>query len=350
MKSECRTCCLFPWSSSPVSICSEDAFEELSKYVMKALEGQSLDKSNLGISKKFVSALLDENGYDMHHVNYCSEREGPLQEMDKITDSQVQKSDDRQESIFEYDTLNDSFTYISDDGLSIVLKGVPKRPYYKEISRRIIVLQRHWNKVHVNPGNLPRPLLAAEQLGFTENAMNSNIQFIPRNTVSMATCSAWLQSMGETGIRELLGLRRTVGTELQYFPPDYRALIQAANAPCRPNAKPPLLTIAGRARAKHAHRGQKDRFFGVCTGSTKDKNDAAERIVMDLLRDAVWINIHMFGGMSAPVMEIRNKLGYGARWEADWSKNGCPERPINVTFRGFLEPQMENGFEKRWRH
>ena len=117
--------------------------------------------------------------------------------------------------------------------------------------------------------------------------------------------------------------------------------------PCKPNAKPPHLTVAARARSKHAHRGEKDQFFGVCTGSVKDKNDAAEKIVMDMLKDAVWINIHVFGGIKTPVMEVRNRVGYGARWAADWS---CPERPVNVAFRGFLEPHMEEGFEQRWRH
>mmetsp|Transcript_50451 Transcript_50451/g.129996 ORF Transcript_50451/g.129996 Transcript_50451/m.129996 type:complete len:99 (+) Transcript_50451:481-777(+) len=41
-----------------------------------------------------------------------------------------------------------------------------------------------------------------------------------------------------------------------------------------------------------------------------------------------------------PVLEVRMKEGYGARWYID----------TPITFRGFLEPQMEGGHEKRWRH
>lgn len=39
------------------------------------------------------------------------------------------------------------------------------------------------------------------------------------------------------------------------------------------------------------------------------------------------------------VFEVRNIEGYGLRW----SQNGH-------TFRGFLEPQMENGHEVGWVH
>ena len=40
--------------------------------------------------------------------------------------------------------------------------------------------------------------------------------------------------------------------------------------------------------------------------------------------------------------EIRNALGYGARWE--FKPND------KIFFRGFLEPPMENGHELKWRH
>ena len=39
------------------------------------------------------------------------------------------------------------------------------------------------------------------------------------------------------------------------------------------------------------------------------------------------------------VFEVRTAEGYGARWLADGSE-----------FRGFLEPQMEEGHSKGWRH
>lgn len=39
------------------------------------------------------------------------------------------------------------------------------------------------------------------------------------------------------------------------------------------------------------------------------------------------------------VFEVRTAEGYGARWLADGSD-----------FRGFLEPQMQDGHAKGWRH
>jgi hypothetical protein len=38
------------------------------------------------------------------------------------------------------------------------------------------------------------------------------------------------------------------------------------------------------------------------------------------------------------IIELRIKEGYGIRWETTGA------------FRGFLEPQMENGHEKGWKH
>ena len=56
----------------------------------------------------------------------------------------------------------------------------------------------------------------------------------------------------------------------------------------------------------------------------------------------------MFGKMGGGgVLEVRAVSGYGARWSGDWEEEGGGK---DVLFRGFLEPQMENGFEKRWRH
>jgi hypothetical protein len=41
------------------------------------------------------------------------------------------------------------------------------------------------------------------------------------------------------------------------------------------------------------------------------------------------------------VHEVRESHGYGARWHVT---------PNECIFRGFLEPQMRGGHEKKWRH
>jgi hypothetical protein len=79
-----------------------------------------------------------------------------------------------------------------------------------------------------------------------------------------------------------------------------------------------------------------------------------------LLQTAVWINLHTFGGLQEnnPVLEIRVASGYGARWTGDWStttttttmSSQTTTTPLNIQFRGFLEPPMENGHETKWRH
>jgi hypothetical protein len=292
----------------------------------------------------------------------------------------------------------------SEDGReNLIFHGIPHRPYYQELSRRILLLHHHRDNQRVDidlrhdnsPDDhqplpthaqesildpFPRPLLSAQTLNLSEIDASSNIYPLPlhaststssiSSSISVSNCIQWLNNLQAKGIRELLCLRTTIGTTITCFPPDMKQLMDAANQPIEKiphhetkpskiNAKQPILTVAGRARAKHAHRGETDQFFGVSKGNNMVKNSAAEMIIMDLLKDAVWINIHVFGTVEVPIMEVRNRLGYGARWSADWNDDDDDDddgheqwckKPNNILFRGFLEPQMDDGFEKRWRH
>lgn len=60
-------------------------------------------------------------------------------------------------------------------------------------------------------------------------------------------------------------------------------------------------------------------------------------ILEKILKNAVWLNIH-----SLPhdeyCIECRVKEGYGIRWAMDG------------TFRGLVEPMMEKGHDKKWKH
>lgn len=231
-----------------------------------------------------------------------------------------------------------------------------------------------------------RPLIDASKLGFTEN---QPLPIIAPFTASTTATNVihYMNKLRENGIFEYLGLRSTIGTvttasnssdngdesggssvkinhhEYLNHIPSMEQLLQAANQPCKPESNPPRLTLAGRARSKHAHRSisvaDEDLYFGICKGPTKEKNDAADLIVRAMIRDAIWMNIHVFGGVDVPVLEIRVKEGYGARWSV---KNSCSQISDNdggstgheiqrdVIFRGFLEPHMSDGFEKKWRH
>lgn len=96
------------------------------------------------------------------------------------------------------------------------------------------------------------------------------------------------------------------------------------------------LSVGARALMKHSHRSS-DGFWGNATGSEQQKNENAKRIAQTILRECVWVNIHKML-QSEIIIECRVIQGYGIRWSADG------------TFRGFLEPQMEGGHDKKWRH
>ena len=51
----------------------------------------------------------------------------------------------------------------------------------------------------------------------------------------------------------------------------------------------------------------------------------------------MWVNVHIITH-SDIIVECRVEQGYGMRWTGDG------------VFRGFLEPQMEDGHAQRWRH
>jgi len=65
---------------------------------------------------------------------------------------------------------------------------------------------------------------------------------------------------------------------------------------------------------------------------------------MKVFRNAVWLNVHLLPH-DVIVYEIRESQGYGARWIIN-----NPSFENGLEFRGFLEPQMENGHENGWKH
>ncbi|KAL7480900.1 hypothetical protein ACHAW6_006559 [Cyclotella cf. meneghiniana] len=243
------------------------------------------------------------------------------------------------------------------------LMGLPNRPYYREIAQRLLTIHNHLidnsDSIQNKPEENDDMFLPAIHFGMTE--IDSMASLIPNPYGALSSiddCKRWLRQAGEKGILALLGMRATIGTASQsfsnecsseenLFPPSFRDLLEASCKIYKPNSNSSL-SVAGRALAKHANRG-KSGFFGIVQGSESKKNKSAEQVVMKLLREASWINIHHFGGTetSRPVIEVRTMEGYGARWSAAWTDAFTPEQ---IIFRGFLEPQMVDGHEKRWRH
>lgn len=244
------------------------------------------------------------------------------------------------------------------------LKGMPQRPFSREIMRRLQIIQRHNEYNTALTGDESEKnnamFLPASYFGMTElKSMDSLIPDPPENLSSIEDCKKWLQQAGEEGVFAILGMRRTIGTtstlslgidcthEMYLLPPPPKDLVEASCKLHKPGSKSSL-TVGARALDKHADRGQ-SQFYGSIQGNESTKNDHAKQIVIKLIEDAEWINIHMFGGVEAsrPVIEVRTVDGYGARWSAVWND---AFRVDEILFRGFLEPQMEDGHEKRWMH
>ena len=99
---------------------------------------------------------------------------------------------------------------------------------------------------------------------------------------------------------------------------------------------PPRLTVGARALCKHAHRSSEG-FWGVIKGTEAEKNEMAQKVAQSILRECIWVNAHILPH-SEHIIECRNEKGYGIRWT------------IKSEFRGFLEPQMDGGHDKGWKH
>ncbi|EGC34380.1 hypothetical protein DICPUDRAFT_153434 [Dictyostelium purpureum] len=97
------------------------------------------------------------------------------------------------------------------------------------------------------------------------------------------------------------------------------------------------LTVSSKALSKHSIRS-KDSFWGSDKGPELVKNKRSESVLIKILAEPAWINIHLLPH-NIQIIEIRNIQGYGLRWSAD-----------GTFFRGFLEPQMEGGHEVGWKH
>lgn len=100
----------------------------------------------------------------------------------------------------------------------------------------------------------------------------------------------FLSSIGPTGVRHLLGLRRTAGSLDGPLPPPRKCLLESVNrlhvscqpkggekAKINPRAGPVRLTVGGRALCKHAPRARES-WWGYCGGTEAEKSAQASRL------------------------------------------------------------------------
>lgn len=311
---------------------------------MKRALQKSWMRPLIGLPRDFRQMLLQDPA--------AANGANPYREDDVLV-IQTQSCSDAEQQVGGYMTMPNENICLNDENALLPLKGIPVRPFYREISKRLYVLQQQQQCTSTSNSNM-NILFDAETLKMTEVQHLPTIPALPLQA-NMLHCALWLRSAQSSGILRLLGMRSTIGstsTTTHTLPPDINALIAACRAPHKPNAKHPRLSVCARARSKHAHRGAVDQFFGEVRGGALLQNEVSEKIVCRLLRDAVWVNIHEFGGSAEPVLEVRVEEGYGARWSLgdDFVNDAANKVNEAVVFRGFLEPQMEDGHTRKWRH
>ena len=168
------------------------------------------------------------------------------------------------------------------------------------------------------------PILAALSISWQEISDEEKVKQL----------TSVVKLLGARGLLDLLNIRHTQGS-VDSFPPSMSTLVASFNKKHKPNTN---LTVGARALSKHCHRDVTHEWWGACVGTEQAKNEHANTILMRVLEDASWINIHLLPH-DLKVIEVRCLEGYGARWSHDGS-----------AFRGFLEPQMEDGHAAGWKH
>lgn len=99
------------------------------------------------------------------------------------------------------------------------------------------------------------------------------------------------------------------------------------------------MTHGGRALSKHSIRDSSC-FWGKVQGTSSYVNASADSMLDLIVRNSVWHNVFALPH-NLKAYEIRVLSGYGARWEFGEGY---------MIFRGFVEPPMEDGHAKKWRH
>ncbi|KAF8720588.1 hypothetical protein AX14_010882 [Amanita brunnescens Koide BX004] len=168
------------------------------------------------------------------------------------------------------------------------------------------------------------------------------------------------------------GLAYTTGSALGCVPPSTDTCLEAFSITNKVG-----LAEGARAWTKHFHRsiptansdgngedqsGSKKRkkanveatagWWGIASGSVATINDKALALFWKVMNGATWRNLHWLPH-EVLVYEVRVAEGYGMRWSQRRTLGGSGEETHKGsawTFRGFVEPMMENGHEVGWRH
>ncbi|KAK6279473.1 hypothetical protein POUND7_019740 [Theobroma cacao] len=146
-----------------------------------------------------------------------------------------------------------------------------------------------------------------------------------------------LSELSYEGVQRLLALAHTPGTISGALPPPKSTLLSSFMLPYNPDVRGSTLTHGARALSKHADRSS-SKYWGNLNGSDSNKNNLAMGVITHLITNCCWLNVYIVQ-LHGAVFEIRVGEGDGARWSKDGTK-----------FVGFLEPYMDDGHLKGWKH
>ena len=216
------------------------------------------------------------------------------------------------------------------------VNSYPTYPLYNKISRNLYEWMKNGRRDTRNPEMLEECRSVTEKQ-ITNDFVDQKLKACLLDTEICTRKSLILEileNLGLRGILDLLGMKQTVGS-VDMLPPPLSTLWESFERKHKPNAE---LSCGARALSKHCHRDSTSQWWGSSTGSESSKNEHASQVLEKIISNAVWINIHLLPH-DVKVLEVRNELGYGARWSCD-----------GTMFRGFLEPQMNDGHSVGWKH
>ncbi|KAI8092916.1 uncharacterized protein BX664DRAFT_328499 [Halteromyces radiatus] len=247
----------------------------------------------------------------------------------------------------------------------IFAAGAIPRPYYRAMAYTLDSCYKHGGRLPPLLLDNPLNMLTCNNSDRLEQIQIRLSQIVSSNKDSSSVLQEFLfEYLEPEDWRLWLLMRTTTGSKgWRVMPPSlnqcltgFSTLYQKqyslndttdTNNKKKKNMQNHILTVGAKALSKHWHRDRQNEFWGNCTGSESTKNDHANRVLLKILTNAVWINLHSLPHDQA-VYEIRESNGYGARWTTTTTKEGKIQD--DWLFRGFLEPQMEDGHSLGWIH
>lgn len=142
----------------------------------------------------------------------------------------------------------------------------------------------------------------------------------------------FLDCIGMRGFLTILGIRTTTGS-VDVLPVKRNKLIKSFNKMYKESSK---ISVGARALSKHSDRNRKtENFWGVCKGSEEARNLQAHSLCLEILTEAAWIGCFNHSANTC-FIEIRNREGYGLRWDLK-----------SLEFKGLVEPQNDDKKERK---